>query len=370
VDRVSIEGCTYVADFLKQVKKEFAFPVPSSSLSLVRPDGVEIHVGDSPASFVEGNSPASPLIVKKTTGPQISLSDKLKQLEVDFSMREINYLLVNEPANYSILMAPGLTSSAAQIILTGARAKIKSATKQAIGMQHAFFLEDPLNVDQGQTKSSLYYAFSESGGVYAAKVYNGHEGDFRREVEVSQALEHKNLVKFIKSFSIQGNTRHIILMPFFPRNVADFLTQHSPIPLPAIRNIARNCFDALCHMHSKGFCFADLKPSNIMLPNIEPGYATLVDYGATVPIGSSIIEFTEHYCLDGNTSTATEQLDWICLGTTLAQIAGFDVYNFHTAVDLEEEVSCSSRDEHLKQVIVSCLRNPSSSNIELALSRF
>ena len=96
----------------------------------------------------------------------------------------------------------------------------------------------------------------------------------------------------------------------------------------------------------------------------------MVDYGAVVPIGSPIIEFTQHYCLDADTITATEHLDWICLGTTLAQIGDFDVSNFDTAIDLVHEVSCSSQDEHLKQLIVSCLqKSPSLSEIELALNR-
>jgi hypothetical protein len=109
----------------------------------------------------------------------------------------------------------------------------------------------------------------------------------------------------------------------------------------------------------------DLKPSNIMLQNAEQAYAILVDYGATVHIGSPIIEVTEKYCLDANTIKATEHLDWICLGTTLA---GFDICNFHTATDLVNEVDRSTRDEYLKKLIVSCLQSPSSSIIESVLN--
>jgi len=145
-------------------------------------------------------------------------------------------------------------------------------------------------------------------------------------------------------------------MPFFPRSAADMLTQHFPIPLTGIRVIARNCFDALCHLHSKGFCFVDLKPSNIMLQSGEQGHATLVDYGATVRTGSPIIEFTRSYCLDADTNTATEHMDWICLGTTLAQIAGFNLSSIKTAVDLVNEVSrsISNTNDALKKLLISC----------------
>jgi serine/threonine protein kinase len=72
-----------------------------------------------------------------------------------------------------------------------------------------------------------------------------------REVEVNQALKHKNLVKFIETFSIQNDSRHVIIMPFFPRSVADWLVQDSELPLPAVKIIAKSCFDALSHLHSK-----------------------------------------------------------------------------------------------------------------------
>jgi hypothetical protein len=112
-----------------------------------------------------------------------------------------------------------------------------------------------------------------------------------------------------------------------------------------------------------------LKPSNVMLQNAEPSYATLVDYGATVRIGSPLIEFTRSYCLDADTITATEYLDWICLGTTLAQIGGFDIFNFERAADLINEVCSSTKDDNLKKLIVSCLQSPSSSKIESALNQ-
>ena len=266
-----------------------------------------------------------------------SIPDKLKQLDDKFSIRDINYLMNNDPARFSLLKSPQLTPEEARTILTFAKSKIKSATHKAIGQHHSFHLDGSLNVSQGQTKSSLYYAFSESGVVLVAKVYNGNKERFLREVEANQALEHKNLVKFVKTFSIPDDARHIIIMPFFPRSVADWLTQDSTLPLTAVIIIARSCFDALCHLHSKGFCFADLKPSNIMLHNSEPSYATLVDYGATTRI--------------------------------VAQIGGFHLFNFEKAADLANEVYCSTKDDNLKKLIVSCLQSPSSSKIEYALNQ-
>ena len=66
IDKVSIEECDDVADFLKEIKKEFEIPGPSSQLTLYRPDGSEIDVGDSPSLLIDGNSRNNPLIVKTT----------------------------------------------------------------------------------------------------------------------------------------------------------------------------------------------------------------------------------------------------------------------------------------------------------------
>ncbi|KAI8852834.1 hypothetical protein BC829DRAFT_414271 [Chytridium lagenaria] len=179
--------------------------------------------------------------------------------------------------------------------MTNAKSKIKSSTRREIGLRESYFVDGSLHVGQGQAKSSLYYAFSETGRVLVAKVYERHEEDYTREVETN------------------------------------------------------------------------LKPSNIMLQNTEHGHATLVDYGATVPMGSDIIEVTREYCLDADKNKASEHLDWICLGTTLAQMGGFQIVHFQRVVDLASEVSGSSQDEYLKNLIVLCLQSPTLSRIKSAL---
>ena len=64
--RVSIEGCEYVDDFLKEIKKESQLAIPQNTpISLYKSDGTtEIDVGDSPADHSDGNSRHNPLVVK------------------------------------------------------------------------------------------------------------------------------------------------------------------------------------------------------------------------------------------------------------------------------------------------------------------
>ena len=76
------------------------------------------------------------------------------------------------------------------------------------------------------------------------------------------------------------------------------------------------------------------------------------------------------YCLDADTFVGTEHLDWICLGTTLAQIAGFDISDFEYAADLVDVVNRSAINEHLKQLIVACLQKPTLVGIAEAINQF
>ncbi|KAE9299738.1 hypothetical protein PR003_g22916, partial [Phytophthora rubi] len=184
---------------------------------------------------------------------------------------------------------------------------------------------------------------------------------------------HPNIAQFVKSFSVtntEGEQRHIIVMPFFARSAADLLTQHSPVELGALATIARDCLSALCHIHAKKFCFADLKPSNIMLHCGEQGGATLVDFGGAVRIRDPIVEITDEFCLDVAIVQGSELLDWTCLGTTLAQLAGIDITHFNWRQDLVVFLNdgCHSVDKRVGQLILSCLVEPCQSRIEAALA--
>ena len=64
--RVSIEGCDYIDDFLKEIRKESQLAIPQNTpITLYKSDGTtEIDGGDSPTDYWNGNSSEYPLIVK------------------------------------------------------------------------------------------------------------------------------------------------------------------------------------------------------------------------------------------------------------------------------------------------------------------
>lgn len=75
-----------------------------------------------------------------------SASDKLRQLGVDFSIKDINYLIDHDTARYSLLKSPQLTKEEARSMLNFAKSQIKSETKKKIGQDHSIFLNGYLGM--------------------------------------------------------------------------------------------------------------------------------------------------------------------------------------------------------------------------------
>ncbi|KAG1708091.1 hypothetical protein DVH05_024776 [Phytophthora capsici] len=347
--------------------------IAPSDLTVFDASGVALEE-DAPIGSLGGLKKDAIIVQAPKRAVAVNIHSNLDRVGVHFSTRELNYLLLKDIARYSFLQSPALTPEEARQIRTSARSAIKSVTRNAIGRREGVLLDGPLNLSQGQAKSAFYYAFSRFGGILAAKVYGAmHENSFQREVDVNFALGyHKNIVQFVKSFSIgnaEGEQRHVIVMPFFARCAADLLALRSPVELRTLISIAHDCFEALCHIHSKKYCFADMKPANIMLHCGEQGGATLVDFGAAVRLGDPIVEITDEFCLDVAKLQGTELLDWTCLGTTMAQMAGIDITKYDSRHDLVRSLYDEREEvDHLVgQFIVSCLGNPSESRIKAAL---
>ena len=303
-----------------------------------------------------------PLVIKSKIAHVLeSVEDTLKRFGIEYSAKDINYLLDKDHAGY-LLLKSNPTKAEAQRIISAVKSRFQSATRKAIGLQHGIFLDGALNAGQGQSKSTFLYAFTPTGGVLVAKVYSvDSKDDFDREVLASNAFHHPNVVKFLKSFSILGKG-HIIIMPYFPRTAHDFMDQYTSVPMAAIATVARDIHSAVAYIHENGYCFADVKPSNIVLDNQEQGKAVLVDFGGTVKLGSSIIEVTDMYCLDFNASIASVYLDWICFASTLSQLAGIDISSNATIASLWDAVNSSDIDPLLKNVIRFCLNAESRSS--------
>ena len=202
-------------------------------------------------------------------------------------------------------MNPELEQYAAQVICKAVKSKIHSKTRFSIGSRFGYFLDAPLGA-QGRIKSSLYYAFSKSGGILVAKVYTDIAGtndsliSFKREVDFNKALD---------------------------------------------------------YIHSCGYCFADVKPSNIMMESSLVGNAKLIDFGSAIKLGETVIEISKPYCLDVNVEIGSRVLDFTCLGSSLAQLSGIDISCYSLASELLLLIRATPKLEF--DLAGACLRNGS-----------
>ncbi len=172
--------------------------------------------------------------------------------------------------------------------------------------------------------------------------------------------QHENVASFFDSFSIdkkkENQEYYAIIMPYFPRSVADFYHCCKKMSIHSIAFIARDCFHALSHIHSAQYCFGDLKPDNIMIKNQPTGSAVLVDFGAAEPLGQPLKEYSPAFCLDMNTEASVTGFDWVCLGSTLTFLSGFDLFLYKTRSELKDAVEMSTElDPLVKKLISSCL---------------
>jgi hypothetical protein len=88
--RVCVDGCEYVDDFMKEIKKESQLSIPSKTpITLYKSDGTtEIDVGDSPSLLLEGNSRGNPLIVKTAAVGKSSRLVTTRKMSVEASCRK------------------------------------------------------------------------------------------------------------------------------------------------------------------------------------------------------------------------------------------------------------------------------------------
>ncbi|MBI4618135.1 MAG: protein kinase [Planctomycetes bacterium] len=117
--------------------------------------------------------------------------------------------------------------------------------------------------------------------VMLAKVAVSEEAQkaFLREVEVTRALRHPNLVEFVDHGA--GGGGFFFVMEFCPGgSVADLEKERGGrLPLDEAAGIVIQALAGLAHAHEKGFVHRDLKPQNVLLTNRVRGIAKVADLG-------------------------------------------------------------------------------------------
>jgi eukaryotic-like serine/threonine-protein kinase len=100
---------------------------------------------------------------------------------------------------------------------------------------------------------------------------------FIREIEVTRALRHPNVVGLLDFGRHEG--RFYFALEYCPGGSAEALRMRlgGRVPLPSLLRIAVDALEGLAAAHEAGFVHRDLKPDNVLLG--EDGDARLADFG-------------------------------------------------------------------------------------------
>ena len=103
---------------------------------------------------------------------------------------------------------------------------------------------------------------------------------FMREIDVAAALEHPNIVRFIRSGTNNGAV--YLVSEFVDGSDAARLAdaQGGRLPYAQAIDIVAQALDALSYAHTKGYIHRDIKESNILISGAAPNLvAKLTDFG-------------------------------------------------------------------------------------------
>jgi hypothetical protein len=108
-------------------------------------------------------------------------------------------------------------------------------------------------------------------------VDEGAQEIFIREIEITRALRHPNIVGLLDFGKHQG--RFYFALEYCAGGSAEQLRRRlgGRVPLPSTLHIAMGALEGLAAAHEAGFVHRDLKPDNVLLG--EDGAARLADFG-------------------------------------------------------------------------------------------
>ncbi len=177
-----------------------------------------------------------------------------------------------------------------------------------------------LGIVDAHSSDPVYLVWHHGGWApMACKMYRTFQRA-RREAAVLDNFDHPNIVRYLG----MGQPGYV-LMEYLDGPTLGSLLRKSPNGRLSQGNALRVAIylgAALTHIHSRGYLFLDLKPSNVIVHRDRP---VLFDVGTVRPIAKNKLESiigTDDYmapeqCEGGKVSTAT---DVFGLGATLYQL--------------------------------------------------
>ena len=94
---------------------------------------------------------------------------------------------------------------------------------------------------------------------------------FRREAEATAQLSHPNTVRLFDFGVTEAGELYMVMELLEGETLAQYLTAHGPLPLPAAMSIVRQVLLALSEAHALGIVHRDIKPDNVFLARVRGG---------------------------------------------------------------------------------------------------
>ncbi|MBC7896740.1 MAG: serine/threonine protein kinase, partial [Cytophagaceae bacterium] len=107
---------------------------------------------------------------------------------------------------------------------------------------------------------------------------------FEREILMSAALQHPNIVPVLSSGKVNGLPYFV--MPFIDGESVRMRIRRGPLSVRETVNILKDVCRALTFAHSKGVIHRDIKPDNVLL-STGAGVAVVTDFGVAKAIMTS-----------------------------------------------------------------------------------
>lgn len=131
--------------------------------------------------------------------------------------------------------------------------------------------------------------------IFAAKVITLCEKNYERrmnsylnEICSLQRLLHQNVIYIFKHFQV--NNKLYMILEYCPKgSLFHLVSRNGPLSIDNLREVARQCLDALSECHANGIVHLDIKPENILINQM--GRIKISDFGL-----ADIMENPNGYC--------------------------------------------------------------------------
>ncbi len=106
----------------------------------------------------------------------------------------------------------------------------------------------------------------------------GFRERFEREAQVIARLQHANIVA-VYDFGEANGLPYLVMQYVGGGTLSSLLKRGQPLPLPQAVHYTAQMAHALHHAHIQGIIHRDVKPSNMLLDEQNPGHLLLSDFG-------------------------------------------------------------------------------------------